>query len=76
MPLIFSYKSEKSLCGAVALNAKFEAENLSVREVFDKIDVDGSGTIDRNELKKGSAMLGLVVTGQALSLPSHFFILC
>ena len=56
----------------VALNAKFEAENLSVREVFDKIDADGSGTIDRNELKKGSAMLGLVVTGQALSLSQSF----
>ena len=60
------------MCGAVALNAKFEAENLSVREVFDKIDADGSGTIDRNELKKGSAMLGLVVTGQALSLSQSF----
>ena len=43
-----------------------------MREVFDKIDADGSGTIDRNELKKGSAMLGLVVTPQALSLSQSF----
>lgn len=31
-----------------------------VREVFDKIDTDGNGTIDRNELKHGAAMCAFV----------------
>ena len=45
----------------IALSANFEEENLSVREVFDRLDEDESGSLDRDELRKGAAMLGLVV---------------
>lgn len=44
-----------------ALLAKFSAENLSVRDVFDRIDVDGSGSLDKEEVMQASAMLGLVI---------------
>ena len=42
-----------------ALKAHMSSSNsLSVREVFDRIDLDGGGSLDKSELEKASGMLG------------------
>ena len=50
----------------IALQTNFEAEELSIREVFDRIDTDGGGSLDREELRIGAAMLGLAVGDKEL----------
>ena len=50
----------------IALQTNFEAEELSIREVFDRIDTDGGGSLDREELRVGAAMLGLAVGDKEL----------
>ena len=50
----------------IALQTNFEAEELSIREVFDRIDTDGGGSLHREELRIGAAMLGLAVGDKEL----------
>ena len=50
----------------IALQTNFEAEELSIREVFDRIDTDGGGSLDREELRIGAAMPGLAVGDKEL----------
>jgi Ca2+-binding EF-hand superfamily protein len=41
-----------------ALKVHLSGEKLSLRQVFEKIDLDGSGFLDRGEVEKAAGMLG------------------
>eukprot|EP01043_Picozoa_sp_COSAG02_P040263 COSAG02_NODE_3243_length_7108_cov_5.440291_7_plen_128_part_01 len=41
-----------------ALKAHYKGKDMTPREVFEKLDEDGSGFLDREEIEKASGVLG------------------
>ena len=44
-----------------AMAARFALSDMSTRDIFDKIDIDGSGELDKEETAQAAEMLGMVI---------------